>query len=108
MGFAIMKHDRGGGRRASRRSSTMPDRDARGVRVGIKKGGCAGMEYSIDLVTEPDAKDDLVEFGTAQSVWVAAGSRALPARHRDGFRGDDAALRLHLQQSEPDVRLRLR
>lgn len=44
--------------------------DAKGIRVGIKKGGCAGMEYSVDLVTEPNAKDDLVEHGGAL-VWVA-------------------------------------
>ena len=44
--------------------------DARGIRVGIKKGGCAGMEYSIDLVTEPNAKDDLIEKSGAR-VWVA-------------------------------------
>ncbi|MBW3098893.1 Fe-S cluster assembly scaffold SufA [Pseudohoeflea coraliihabitans] len=34
---------------------------AAGIRVGIKKGGCAGMEYTVDLVHEPDAKDDRVE-----------------------------------------------
>ncbi|MEX0956260.1 MAG: Fe-S cluster assembly scaffold SufA [Rhizobiaceae bacterium] len=44
--------------------------DARGVRVGIKKGGCAGMEYTVDLVTKPDAKDDHVEYAGA-NVWVA-------------------------------------
>ena len=44
--------------------------DARGIRVGIKKGGCAGMEYSVDLVTAPNAKDDLVEHAGAR-VWVA-------------------------------------
>ncbi|MEW9615329.1 Fe-S cluster assembly scaffold SufA [Shinella sp. S4-D37] len=44
--------------------------DAKGIRVGIKKGGCAGMEYAIDLVTEPNAKDDLIERNGA-SVWVA-------------------------------------
>ena len=43
---------------------------ARGVRVGIKKGGCAGMEYTVDLVTEPDAKDDHVEHAGSH-VWVA-------------------------------------
>ncbi|MFB9950881.1 Fe-S cluster assembly scaffold SufA [Rhizobium puerariae] len=43
--------------------------DARGIRVGIKKGGCAGMEYTVDLVTEPNAKDDLVERDGAK-VWV--------------------------------------
>jgi iron-sulfur cluster assembly protein len=44
--------------------------DARGIRVGIKKGGCAGMEYSIDLVAEANAKDDLIERNGAR-VWVA-------------------------------------
>ena len=44
--------------------------DAKGIRVGIKKGGCAGMEYSIDLVTEPNAKDDLIERNGA-NVWIA-------------------------------------
>jgi iron-sulfur cluster assembly protein len=44
--------------------------NARGVRVGIKKGGCAGMEYTVDLVTEPNAKDDHVEHDGAH-VWVA-------------------------------------
>ena len=44
--------------------------DAKGIRVGIKKGGCAGMDYSVDLVTEPNAKDDLIELNGAR-VWVA-------------------------------------
>ncbi len=44
--------------------------NAKGVRVGIKKGGCAGMEYTVDLVTEPNAKDDHVEHAGAH-VWVA-------------------------------------
>lgn len=43
---------------------------ARGIRVGVKKGGCAGMEYTVDLVTEPSPKDDHVEHGGAH-VWVA-------------------------------------
>lgn len=43
---------------------------AEGIRVGIKKGGCAGMEYTIDLVTEPEAKDDMIERDGAR-VYVA-------------------------------------
>ena len=31
--------------------------DAKGIRVGIKKGGCAGMEYTIDLVRQPQVGD---------------------------------------------------
>lgn len=44
--------------------------DARGVRVGVKKGGCAGMEYTVDLVTEANPKDDHIEHAGAD-VWVA-------------------------------------
>jgi iron-sulfur cluster assembly protein len=43
---------------------------AHGLRVGIKKGGCAGMEYTVDLVTEPSAKDDHIEHNGA-NVYVA-------------------------------------
>ncbi len=43
---------------------------AHGIRLGVKKGGCAGMEYTIDLVTEPDPKDDHVEHEGAH-VYVA-------------------------------------
>jgi iron-sulfur cluster assembly protein len=44
--------------------------NALGVRLGVKKGGCAGMEYTVDLVTEPNPRDDHVEHNGAH-VWVA-------------------------------------
>jgi iron-sulfur cluster assembly protein len=44
--------------------------NARGIRLGIKKGGCAGMEYTVDLVTEPKTGDDHIEHAGA-NVWVA-------------------------------------
>lgn len=37
------------------------DKNALGLRVGIKKGGCAGMEYTMDLVEEAQAGDDVIE-----------------------------------------------
>lgn len=43
---------------------------ADGIRVGVKNGGCAGMEYTVDLVTDPNPKDDLVESNGAK-VYVA-------------------------------------
>ena len=43
---------------------------AKGLRVGIKKGGCAGMEYTVDLVTEARPTDDHVVHDGAH-VWVA-------------------------------------
>lgn len=41
-----------------------------GLRIGIKKGGCAGMEYTVDLVSDSDSKDDMVEKDGAR-VYVA-------------------------------------
>jgi iron-sulfur cluster assembly protein len=39
---------------------------AEGIRIGVKKGGCAGMEYTMDYVREPDPKDELVEADGAR------------------------------------------
>jgi iron-sulfur cluster assembly protein len=32
-----------------------------GLRLGIEKGGCAGMSYAFSMVAEPDPRDDVVE-----------------------------------------------
>ncbi|ORE95991.1 Fe-S cluster assembly scaffold SufA [Acuticoccus yangtzensis] len=40
---------------------TNADPPIAGLRVGIKKGGCAGMEYTMDAVSEPDPKDEVIE-----------------------------------------------
>jgi len=32
-----------------------------GLRIGVKKGGCAGMEYTMDYVADPDPNDEVVE-----------------------------------------------
>lgn len=34
---------------------------SQGLRIGIKKGGCAGMEYTMDYVSEVDPMDEVVE-----------------------------------------------
>ena len=52
------------------REITAANADSAGVRVGIKKGGCAGMEYTVDLVTNPDSGDDHVNHDGVD-VWVA-------------------------------------
>ena len=44
--------------------------DALGVRVGVKKGGCAGMEYDIELAQEAKPREDMIEHGGAK-VFVA-------------------------------------
>lgn len=68
MGFAVMTMTDAAAERVNAIVGKS-DGDAKGVRVGIKKGGCAGMEYTIELVTEPNPKDDLVEHGGAK-VWI--------------------------------------
>ena len=32
-----------------------------GLRIGLKKGGCAGMEYTMDYASEIDPMDEVVE-----------------------------------------------
>ena len=39
----------------------MSDEPVKGIRIGVKNGGCAGMEYVLDKVTDVDPADDLVE-----------------------------------------------
>jgi iron-sulfur cluster assembly protein len=33
----------------------------KGLRIGVKKGGCAGMEYTMEYVDEVDPLDEVVE-----------------------------------------------
>ncbi len=33
----------------------------KGLRIGVKKGGCAGMEYTMDYVDEIDPLDEVIE-----------------------------------------------
>ncbi|WP_113110544.1 Fe-S cluster assembly scaffold SufA [Hyphomicrobiales bacterium] len=68
MGFAVMTITDAAAQRVNQITSNSGP-DALGLRVGIKKGGCAGMEYTIDLVTVPNAKDDLIERDGAK-VWI--------------------------------------
>ena len=68
MSFAILSMSDAAASRVREIASTRGD--AKGVRISVKKGGCAGMEYKVDLVTEPLLRDDHVERDGAH-VWVA-------------------------------------
>jgi len=37
------------------------EKDTGGLRIGVKNGGCAGMEYTMDFVDEPDKFDEIIE-----------------------------------------------
>ncbi|KIT16281.1 HesB/IscA family protein [Jannaschia aquimarina] len=45
--------------------------DAFGLKVGVKKGGCAGMEYTMDYVAEAEPNDEVIEAGDGARVIIA-------------------------------------
>ncbi len=48
--------------RAAARIVKLMQRDGHeGLRIGVKKGGCAGMEYTMDYVDEVNTLDEVVE-----------------------------------------------
>lgn len=58
--------------RAVAQISKLMEKDGRaGLRIGIKKGGCAGMEYTMEYVDEADPNDEVVEQDGAR-VMIAA------------------------------------
>ena len=47
---------------AIKQISALMQRDGKeGLRIGVKKGGCAGMEYTMDYADEVDPMDEVVE-----------------------------------------------
>ena len=83
------------------------DRPIAGVRVGVKNGGCAGMEYTMEYVDSIGPTDEVVEDKGVKLADRSQGG-AVPDRHRDGLEGRQAVVAVRVQQSEPDLGLRLR
>ncbi len=46
---------------ATQISRLMTRGETSGLRIGVKKGGCAGMEYTMEYVQDPDPNDEIVE-----------------------------------------------
>ncbi len=42
-------------------SRLMAEGGTEGLRIGFKKGGCAGMEYTMEYVSEADPHDEVIE-----------------------------------------------
>ena len=38
------------------------------LRIGLKKGGCAGMEYTMDFIETPNPTDEIIEVDGARVV----------------------------------------
>ena len=51
---------------AAQISKLMARDGVQGLRIGVKKGGCAGMEYTMEYVSEVDPMDEVVEQGGAR------------------------------------------
>ena len=69
MGFEVISVTDAATNRVGEILSKNPD--AKGIRIGVKNGGCAGMEYTIDLAEKIVAGEDKVD--TAQgTVYVDA------------------------------------
>ncbi|WP_323783329.1 iron-sulfur cluster assembly accessory protein [Thalassovita sp.] len=48
-------------RAATQISKLMNQKGHKGLRIGVKKGGCAGMEYTMDYADEINPHDEMVE-----------------------------------------------
>ena len=46
----------------------MEDGAGKALRIGLKKGGCAGMEYTMEYVNEISDSDEVVELDGAKVV----------------------------------------
>lgn len=44
----------------------MAGKNAYGLRIGLKKGGCAGMEYTMELAQTPAPNEEVVELDGAR------------------------------------------
>ncbi|MEE4238134.1 MAG: Fe-S cluster assembly scaffold SufA [Anderseniella sp.] len=43
-------------------------KDGAGLRIGVKNGGCAGMEYTMQFVDEPEKFDEIIEDKGARVI----------------------------------------
>lgn len=67
-GFEVITLTEAARKRVGEIMSSKPD--AKGIRIGVKNGGCAGMEYTIDLVEETIPGEDKIEVPEG-TVYVA-------------------------------------
>ena len=53
---------------ASHIRKIMEDGGGKALRIGLKKGGCAGMEYTMEYVNEISESDEVIEVDGAKVV----------------------------------------
>ena len=69
---------------ARRIDEIMTEKGAGYLRVGVKNGGCAGMEYVMDYVDAPAELDEVVEDNVATVVRVCGGHECVDFVRREG------------------------
>ncbi len=52
--------------KAEAQVARLMDGGAQGLRIGVKKGGCAGMEYTMEFASEISPHDEVVEQNGAR------------------------------------------
>ena len=55
-------------RAAAQIAKLMTSDGHKGLRIGVKKGGCAGMEYTMDYAAEVDPMDEVAEQDGARAM----------------------------------------
>ena len=56
------------GKAAAQIAKLMAKDGSQGLRIGVKKGGCAGMEYTMEYVSEINSMDEVVEIYGARVI----------------------------------------
>lgn len=51
--------------------SLLKAKGAHALRIGLKKGGCVGMEYIMEMADEPGPHEEIVEQGDARVIIAA-------------------------------------
>ena len=78
-----------------------------GVRVGVKNGGCAGMEYTMEYAEKIDPTDEVVEDKGVKLLIDPKAVLFLLGTEMD-YKIDKLSVAVRVQQPEPDLGLRLR
>ena len=92
---------------ASRVAEIMDEKGAGYLRVGVKNGGCAGMEYLMEYVDAPEAFDEMVEDNGVKIVVDAKAVLFLLGAVVD-YEVTPLHEKVRLQESESDRCLRMR
>ena len=94
-------------RHASRTSWPRPTRPIAAVRVGVKNGGCAGMSYTMEYADKINPHDEVVEDKGVRLLIDPKAVLFLLGTEMD-YKVDKLVVAIRVQQSEPDLGLRLR